>query len=61
LSGNVQDVVQPSVPGPPQPVSDLLTGGDVEGCGAGPGREVVAVGARRGPVLVKLRRRLAPL
>jgi hypothetical protein len=28
-----------------EPVSDLFAGGGVDGCGAGPGREVVAVGA----------------
>ena len=42
--GDVDDVVHPPVPGPGEPVSDLLTGGGVDGCGAGPGREPVAVG-----------------
>jgi hypothetical protein len=41
--GHVQDVVQSSVPGPVVPVPDVLAGGSVQGCGAGPRREVVAV------------------
>ena len=33
-----------TVPAAGQPVSDVVAGGGVDGCGAGPGREVVAVG-----------------
>ena len=42
--GDVQHVVHPPVPGPRQPVAVLVTGRGVQGCGAGPGREPVAVG-----------------
>ena len=42
--GDVDHVVHPPVPGPGEPVPVLLTGGGVQGCGAGPGREPVAVG-----------------
>ena len=42
--GDVDHVVDPAVPGPRKPVAVLLTGGSVEWCGAGPGREPVAVG-----------------
>jgi hypothetical protein len=35
--GDVQNVVHPPVPGPRQPVPDLLAGGCVQGGGAGPG------------------------
>ena len=42
--GDVDHVVHPPVPGPREPVAVLLAGGGVEGCGAGPGREPVAVG-----------------
>ena len=40
----MQDPVDLTVPGPRQPVSDLVAGGRVDRCGAVPGREVVAVG-----------------
>ena len=42
--GDVDHVVHPPVPGPGEPVPDLLAGGGVQRCGAGPGREPVAVG-----------------
>jgi len=42
--GDVEHVVHPPVPGPGEPVAILLTGGGVQGCGAGPGREPVPVG-----------------
>src|SRR4029079_16499802 len=41
---DVEQVVDLAVPGPGEPVSDLLAGGGVERGGAGPGREPVAVG-----------------
>ena len=41
---DVQDPVDLPVPGPGQPVADLVAGGGVDRCGAVPGREVVAVG-----------------
>src|SRR6478672_10000446 len=34
--GDVDDVVDPAVPGPGQAVSVVLPGGRVQGCGAGP-------------------------
>jgi hypothetical protein len=37
---DVQDSVQATIAGPGQPVPDLLAGGRVDGCGAGPGGEV---------------------
>src|SRR5664279_5846319 len=43
--GDVDHVVHPSVPGSGEPVAVLLAGGGVQGCGAGPGGEPVAVGA----------------
>jgi hypothetical protein len=42
--GDVDDVVEAAVPGARQPVADVLAAGGVDGGGAGPGREVVAVG-----------------
>jgi hypothetical protein len=42
--GDVQHVVESPVAGPGQPVADLVAAGGVQGCGAGPGCEVVAVG-----------------
>ena len=41
---DVDQVVHPPVPGPGEPVPDLLTGGGIDRCGAGPGREPVPVG-----------------
>ena len=41
---DVQDPVDPPVPGPRQPVAFLVAGGGVQGCGAVPGRELVPVG-----------------
>ena len=45
--GDVDHVVHPAVAGPGQAVAVLLAGGCVQGCGAGPGREAVAVGESR--------------
>jgi hypothetical protein len=42
--GDVQNMVHSPVPGSGESVSDLLAGGRVKGCGAGPGRESVPVG-----------------
>ena len=42
--GDVDDVVDPAVPGPGEPVPVVLPGGHVQGCGAGPRGEPVAVG-----------------
>jgi len=42
--GNVDHVVDPPVPRSGEPVPVLLTRRGVQGCGAGPGREPVAVG-----------------
>ena len=42
--GDVDDVVGLAVAGPGEAVADLLAGGGVQGRGAGPGREPVAVG-----------------
>jgi hypothetical protein len=42
--GDVEHVVEPPVAGAGEPVADLLAGGRVDGGGAGPGGEVVAVG-----------------
>ena len=42
--GDVDHVVDPTVPGPRQPLAVLLTRGRVERCGPGPGCEAVAVG-----------------
>jgi hypothetical protein len=44
MSAGVQHVVEPPVPGPGEPVPDLLSAGGVQRGGAGPGGEVVAVG-----------------
>ena len=41
---DVQDPVDLPVPAARQPVSDVVAGGGVDGCGAVPGGEVVAVG-----------------
>jgi hypothetical protein len=42
--GDVDDVVDPAVAGAGEAVADLFAGGRVQGCGAGPGGEPVAVG-----------------
>jgi hypothetical protein len=36
-------VVEPAVAGAGEPVADLVAGGSIDGCGAGPGREPVPV------------------
>ncbi len=42
--GDVDHVVHPPIPGPRESVPGLLAGGGFQVCGAGPGREPVAVG-----------------
>jgi len=44
VAGDVDHVVHPPVPGPGEPVPDDLSGGGLDGGGAGPGREPVPVG-----------------
>ena len=44
---DVQGPVDLAVPGPREPVPDLVAGGGVDECGAVPGRKVVAVGESR--------------
>jgi hypothetical protein len=42
--GDVEHMVHPTVSSTGEPVPVLLSGGGIEGCGAGPGCEPVAVG-----------------
>jgi len=44
---DVDHVVHPTVPGAREPVTVLLTGGGVQRCGPGPGREPVPIGEPR--------------
>jgi len=44
IAGDVEHVVEAAVAGAGQPVPDMLAGGGVDGGGAGPGGEPVAVG-----------------
>ena len=43
-AGDVEDVVEAAVPGAREPVAEMLAAGGIDRGGAGPGREVVAVG-----------------